>query len=300
MSEVYSLPASTSLLTEVNKVGRPDRRKDQDGTIGDRTHMGHVSDHNLDEIGNTGTSSDADDIPEVHARDIDARGPWLADWSMERIVQIIVARCRSGAEKRLKYIIFNRRIWSASSGWAQKPYDGADPHDLHAHFSFRYGSGAGASNPENITAPWGILAAFEEEAMLTAAEIATEVVKQLSAHQVADAADTKTPKRTLSNDTWISYTDVRWKAVRADIARLQATMDGVLKNVVADDGEAAQIVADIDRRAGELEAEIGAVPSAVLGALADAGRSEQDVADALRAVLGDRAEEVGKLLAGTQ
>ena len=51
MTEVLSLPVSTSLLAEVNAVGDPHRNKAQDGTIGDRAHMDRVSDHNLDEIG---------------------------------------------------------------------------------------------------------------------------------------------------------------------------------------------------------------------------------------------------------
>lgn len=47
-----------------------------------------------------------------------------------------------------------------------------------------------------------------------------------------------------------------------------------------------------------LEAVAG-VDEQVLTSLADAGRSDEDVADVLRAALGDRAEEVGRLLAGT-
>lgn len=162
MAEVFSVPASTSLLNEVNALA-PKRSKASDGTIGNRAHSLSVSDHNLDETGNTGGVEDADAINEVHARDITSAGPWPAGWSMERIVQLILSRCRSGAEKRLRYVIFNRRIWSASSGWVQKAYNGASPHTEHAHFSFRYGSGSGVSNPENITSPWGILAAGVQE-----------------------------------------------------------------------------------------------------------------------------------------
>src|SRR5207342_1098956 len=104
---------------------------------------------------------DADSINEVHGRDVDKSGPWPSGWSMERFVQIILARCRSGVEKRLDYIIYNRRIWSRSNGWVEREYTGSNPHDHHAHFSFRYGSGSGTSNPENITAPWGMLAAVQ-------------------------------------------------------------------------------------------------------------------------------------------
>lgn len=164
---VNSLPVSTSLLAEINAVGDPKRDKAQDGTIGDTDHEQRASDHNRDELGNTGSSSDADSIPEVHARDADARGPWKIKGGAERIVQLIVAnvRARGHAKRRVKYVIFKRRIWrwrKVNGEWAfvQSVYTGSDPHDLHFHVSFEYGSGSGASNPENDTSPWGILAAY--------------------------------------------------------------------------------------------------------------------------------------------
>jgi hypothetical protein len=162
MGEIYSLPASTSLRQEFQALA-PNKATAQNGTIGDRAHMERASDHNLDEIGNTGSASDPDSIPEVHARDEDSRGPWPADWSMERCVQIILGRCRSGAEKRLRYVIYDGRIWQAKNGWRQEAYSGADQHREHAHFSFVYGSGSGPSNPENITSPWGFLAVYAQE-----------------------------------------------------------------------------------------------------------------------------------------
>jgi hypothetical protein len=158
---INSVPASTSLRDEVNWLA-PGRDTASDGTIGDPAHAGSTSDHNPDETGNTGGSEDADSINEVHARDIDSSGPWPADWSMERIVQLILSRCRSGAEDRLKYIIYNRRIWSRSSNWKESRYAGPNPHDKHGHFSFRYGSGT-SGNPEQDTSGWGIRAAREAE-----------------------------------------------------------------------------------------------------------------------------------------
>jgi hypothetical protein len=166
MAEVFSLPVSTSLLSEVNAVGDPKRIKAQDGTIGDRAHMTRTSDHNLDEIGSTGSSRDADDIPEVHARDVDSRGPWLIKGGAERIVQLIVAgvRARGHARRRVKYVIYRRRIWKWVDGqFVERAYDGTDPHTEHFHVSFEYGSGSGSSNPENDTSPWGILAAYQQE-----------------------------------------------------------------------------------------------------------------------------------------
>jgi hypothetical protein len=68
---------------------------------------------------------------------------------MEQVVQHVLGRCRSGAEKRLRYIIFNRRIWEAADGWVQTPYIGGNPHDKHAHFSASY-----ETKHEASTASW--------------------------------------------------------------------------------------------------------------------------------------------------
>jgi hypothetical protein len=132
----------------------PNRDKASDGSVGDSAHADSVSDHNPDESGNTGGVEDSDSINEVHAIDVDITGPWPRGLTMEKIVQNILAECRAGREKRLRYIIFNRRIWSASSGWEQRSYTGSNPHDKHAHFSAVYGSGA--SHPEQSTATWNL------------------------------------------------------------------------------------------------------------------------------------------------
>ena len=99
----------------------PGRDRASDGWIGDPAHQGRASDHNPDNRGL------------VHAIDVDrdlGSGARLADF-----VDHIVARCRSGAEKRLTYVIYDRTIWSASRDWAGRRYTGSNPHDMHAHFS---------------------------------------------------------------------------------------------------------------------------------------------------------------------
>jgi hypothetical protein len=96
----------------------PGRGKASDGSIGDAAHKREVSDHNDDETGSV-PIHDADHVDEVHAIDVDVdlRTPGL---SMETVVQFLLGRCRSGAEKRLRYIIYNRRIWEASNGWRRR------------------------------------------------------------------------------------------------------------------------------------------------------------------------------------
>ena len=165
MSAWINIPASTSLLAEIDEVGMPTRLKAQDGTIGDTAHAaGGTSDHLPDEDFPALAGKDSDKINEVHARDVDSRGPWRPGWSMERIVQLIVARCRAGQEKRIRYLIYRGRIWVWRNGqFVQQIYTGSDQHNEHAHFSFEYGSGSGRGNVENQAGPWGISAAFRME-----------------------------------------------------------------------------------------------------------------------------------------
>lgn len=146
MASWVLVPCLVQLRNEFNKIA-PGRDKASDGSIGDTAHQHSSSDHNPDETG-TVPVRDADKSNEVHAIDVD-RDLRESDLTMEKVVQFILGRCRSGAENRLRYIIYNRRIWSASSGWVQKAYTGSNPHDKHAHFSASYTSGREAS-----TASW--------------------------------------------------------------------------------------------------------------------------------------------------
>jgi hypothetical protein len=135
MADWVLVPCLARLRSELNTIA-PGRDKSSDGTIGDRAHQNSVSDHNDDEVGRV-PIRDADSKHEVHAFDADGdlRTPNL---TMEMVIQHLLTRCRSGAEKRLRYIIYNRRIWEASNSWRQRAYTGASPHTEHAHFSASY------------------------------------------------------------------------------------------------------------------------------------------------------------------
>lgn len=136
-------PCLVTLRGEFNALN-PDRDKASDGWIGDPAHAAGDSDHNPDSNG------------VVHAIDVDETGPWPNGATMEKIVQHVIAECRKSGESgldrgRLKYVIYERRIWEASNGWAQRAYSGANAHDKHAHFSCEYNTGYA-----NDTRPWGI------------------------------------------------------------------------------------------------------------------------------------------------
>lgn len=137
MSEWILAPCLVALRTEFNRIA-PGRDRTSDGSVGDAAHQGSVSDHNPDETGHV-PIKDADSVNEVHAIDVD-KDLRAGGLTMEDVVQHLLARCRAGLEDRLRYIIYNRRIWSASNGWRLQEYTGSNPHDKHAHFSASYGT----------------------------------------------------------------------------------------------------------------------------------------------------------------
>src|SRR5690242_3688533 len=146
MADWILIPCLKALFAEFDRIA-PSRDRASDGSIGNDAHSKTVSDHNPDETGSV-PIHDADKVNEVHAIDVD-NNLRESDLTMEKVVQFLLSRCRSGAEKRLRYIIYNRRIWSASSNWVQKTYTGASTHTEHAHFSASYTSSLEAS-----TASW--------------------------------------------------------------------------------------------------------------------------------------------------
>jgi hypothetical protein len=137
MASWVLIPCLRALFAEFDRIA-PSRDTASDGAVGDTVHQEESSDHNPDETG-TVPIHDADKINEVHAIDVD-NNLNESDLTMEKVVQFLLGRCRSGAERRLRYMIYNRRIWSASSGWVEKPYTGASAHTEHAHFSASYDS----------------------------------------------------------------------------------------------------------------------------------------------------------------
>ena len=100
----------------------PDRDRRSDGTIGDARHATTKSDHNP--CPRTGY---------VRAFDLDAfldgknaTAHYLAD-------QI---RTHARSDKRIAYVIFNKKIASKRTLWRWVKYRGTNPHIKHIHISF--------------------------------------------------------------------------------------------------------------------------------------------------------------------
>ncbi len=100
----------------------PDRKRDSDGTIGDARHAARKSDHNADPISGY-----------VRAIDLDADFDKSSSTAAYIADQIRIA---AKSDKRIAYVIFNRKIASARSLWRWRKYTGVNPHTKHIHVSF--------------------------------------------------------------------------------------------------------------------------------------------------------------------
>lgn len=126
--------ALETLRSQVNAKW-PNRSKSSDGSIGDESHSSRTSDHNPDPSG------------VVRAIDIthDPKGGFdsyaFADMLLKK------------QDRRLKYVISNRRIGSGPAGpqpgvW--RKYTGTNPHDHHCHISVVAGAAGDATEKWNI------------------------------------------------------------------------------------------------------------------------------------------------------
>lgn len=132
------LAGSLVKLRDQVNAAYPNRSKISDGWIGDAAHAASASDHNPNGAGVV-CALDITNSPQtgfdVHA---------LAD------------RIRVNRHSNLKYIISNRRICGAWTGWAWWPYNGSNPHSSHAHFSVGQGSDGRSTPPYDDQSNWNV------------------------------------------------------------------------------------------------------------------------------------------------
>lgn len=103
-----------TLLGQFNALA-PTRNKVSDGSIGDTNHQNRTSDHNPWYGPGIVTARDFTHDP--------------ARLSMHWVADTLVAH----RDPRIKYVIWNRRIWNPAAGW--RAYTGANPHTSHLHLS---------------------------------------------------------------------------------------------------------------------------------------------------------------------
>lgn len=305
----------TNLRNQINEVG-PNRDKASDGTIGNDIHAATTSGHNPDLTGSA-EYKDGDSKDEVRAIDIDNSGPWLSGVTAEKIVQHLVEKGRSGnLETQIRYIIYNRRIWTASNNWATQTYTGASDHTEHIHFSGAYNQAA----DENTTYNYGLEslvtdmpldstdhAGIRNDAMLGAGyDVGAAFVRATT----GDPADATPTDRGIRNgwDAGMSF------AIGVEYNAIMSAIQQVLAATLADDGQAAQIIQAINTaRDAEISAavqgfndahqdmlalgsQVASVDEAVIAKLGNPSTPDQEVADVLTQLLGDRKDAVLALM----
>jgi hypothetical protein len=212
----------------------PGRDKTSDGSIGDLAHqLESNSGHNPDLTGNA-EWRDGDKLNEVRAIDIDAD---LHDGDVSAQEYVDHLRHLTGVGSVIRYIIYNRKIYEASNGFAPMTYTGPSPHTEHIHVS---GARSQASD-ENETFDFK-LDELGDDVPVSEAEmdrIAAKSAAAVMAYKITDYADPNKPQRQLPLSTWIGYFDGRENTTRAVIiAAINAAAAG-------DDVDEAQIIAGI-------------------------------------------------------
>lgn len=119
--------ATAKLLKQINRKF-PNRDKSSDGWIGDPAHATRDSDHNP-------WVKDDDGVGVVTARDF-THDPKNVDMGK------VSERLRLSRDKRIKYVIFNGRMFSSYAtsqypSFTWRPYSGTNPHRTHMHLSLQ-------------------------------------------------------------------------------------------------------------------------------------------------------------------
>lgn len=163
-------------------------------------------------------------------------------------------------DSRLRYIISNRRIAGASSGWEWDHYSGKDPHDTHIHVSSV--RTARADNEADFDIG-GDMAITQDEIDRIAAKAASTII---------------------NSGTILNMS-----------RRLHAITTGRDPIVFDDEGNVTEGNRLHQLLAG-ITAGVSNVDEEVLLKLGDADISAEEIADLLRPVLGDRSAAVGAAL----
>lgn len=174
-----------NLLDQINAFA-PGRDHASDGTIGDAAHQAEVSGHNPDDTAGSKAewNGDPDSDPEVRALDVDS------DFRNGVTAQTVVDHIRAlRPSSVLRYMIYNRVIYTAAAGWQGAPYTGASAHTEHVHFSGAYSQASDNDTTYNYRLEEIPVALTDDDKAFITAQIAT-----VTARDAAQADGTPTSK----------------------------------------------------------------------------------------------------------
>jgi len=200
-------PAVKAALDQANALW-PSRSKVSDGTVSSAEHrqQNPNSDHDPDSRGVVL----AFDLTNDPAHGVDCH----------KLSAQLVAR----RDRRVKYIIWNRRIWNPSVSPDWRPYSGSNPHTKHMHVSVLQAH-------ENDTSPWwrpeeDVMTPEQEQTILDkiadvrgAAHYIATALEERTAALDADLEEIKA-KLAAASSSGIDYEVLAAKVVDEYIARL--------------------------------------------------------------------------------
>jgi len=148
--DVASWRLAPTLITLRDEINRnwPLRDKTSDGSLGNASHAASKSDHN------------PDSRRVVCAIDIDedltgskTKYPSFNSGTPAKaaLVDVLLRLAKDGKLPQLYYVIYERKIYSRTNGFAAKAYNGPNAHDHHVHVSVYHGASLA-----DRKAPWGI------------------------------------------------------------------------------------------------------------------------------------------------
>jgi hypothetical protein len=134
-------PGMTNLGNQFNARWE-DRDTTSDGARGDAAHAEDTSGHNADDTKyrNAEWEGDSDNIEDIRAIDVTCKlnDPTLtSSTDPQAQMQVVIDHMRRlpNLSTVIRYMIFDRKKYHYSTGFAPENYTGSNPHDKHAHFS---------------------------------------------------------------------------------------------------------------------------------------------------------------------
>ena len=118
----YKLCKSLEILRAQINEKFPNRARQSDGWIGDARHARSNSDHNP-------WLKDAKGIATVTALDI--THDKTKGVNCENLLQVLL----KNKDRRIKYIIFQRKIYNVKDNFKRRDYNGVNAHNHHLHLS---------------------------------------------------------------------------------------------------------------------------------------------------------------------
>lgn len=256
------------LLAQINAQA-PKRSRASDGSIADDLHS-KSSDHYPKVTAGLGST------PVVLARDFTHDPADGAD------MNVVAERLRRSKDPRIRYVIWNRRIFSGFAGpqpWVWRGYDGDNPHDKHLHASV-----VADARADNVS-KWDIEPEEQFMAALTDADQKALVwrVEAIASGRAAVAGGPTKGEPVVLN-VRLAAMEQRQNALTTAIAAL-------------DDGVASRLRTDFDKIAADEAATLAAIQQAAaedavrdaeLRALVEAGLSGERDADEVLRIIADK------------